>query len=408
VRNALVHRGFQLAHLRFDSRISPCVTWARFMKKYSGRSCSAWSRSGCTSSPWIRWRSWAGLGPSAGCSRRCTASPRGASGPSRRSGCAFPTRSGLAAGFDKNARAWPAAAALGFGHVEIGTVTALAQPGNPRPRMFRYPRQEAVINRLGFNNQGSEAVAARLSRQPPPGKRRIPVGINLGKSKVAEIDRAPEDYLASFARLAGPRRLHRAQCLEPEHAGPAAAPGRVPPEGASLGGHERKPGPRASAGGRRVPILLKIAPDLGFSADRRRAGGGVRLSASTASSRRTRRSRGRGSSPRSPNRGASAARRCAAARLRSSAMSPAPPGGGCRSSASGASPTEGAAEKLDAGAALVQVYTGMIYRGPFFAADLARGVPTARAIGSPPGRPRPRSPSPRRSPRASPSSGAAG
>src|SRR5580698_4107285 len=129
--------------------------------------------------------------------------PAGRTRPVEAFGLKFPNAVGLAAGFDKNARAWPAAAALGFGHVEVGTVTALAQPGNPRPRMFRYPRQEAVINRLGFNNQGSEAVAARLSRQPPPGKRRIPVGINLGKSKVAEIDRAPEDYLASFARLAG-------------------------------------------------------------------------------------------------------------------------------------------------------------------------------------------------------------
>jgi dihydroorotate dehydrogenase len=117
-------------------------------------------------------------------------------------GLDFPNAVGLAAGFDKNARAWPAAAALGFGHVEIGTVTALAQPGNPRPRMFRYPEQQAVINRMGFNNEGAEKVAARLSRQSPPGKRRIPLGINLGKSKVAEIDRAPEDYLASFARLA--------------------------------------------------------------------------------------------------------------------------------------------------------------------------------------------------------------
>ena len=83
-------------------------------------------------------------------------------------GLKFPNAVGLAAGFDKNASAWQAAAALGFGHVEIGTVTALAQPGNPRPRVFRYPRQEAVINRMGFNNQGSEAVAARLARHPGP------------------------------------------------------------------------------------------------------------------------------------------------------------------------------------------------------------------------------------------------
>src|SRR5258708_4052645 len=98
-------------------------------------------------------------------------------------GLTFSNCVGLAAGFDKNARAWPAAAALGFGHVEIGTVTALGQPGNPKPRMFRYPAQEAVINRMGFNNEGSEAVATRLARHPGPGARRIPLGVNLGKSK---------------------------------------------------------------------------------------------------------------------------------------------------------------------------------------------------------------------------------
>src|SRR4029079_18808382 len=106
-------------------------------------------------------------------------------------GLRFANAVGLAAGFDKNARAWPAAAAFGFGHVEIGTVTAHAQPGNPKPRMFRYPAQEAVINRMGFNNEGAEAVARRLARQPAPGRRRIPLGINLGKSKVTELKDAP-------------------------------------------------------------------------------------------------------------------------------------------------------------------------------------------------------------------------
>jgi len=81
-------------------------------------------------------------------------------------GLKFPNRVGLAAGFDKNAECWRAAAALGFGHVEIGTVTAQAQPGNPKPRVFRYPVEEAVINRMGFNNAGAAAVAARLAGQP--------------------------------------------------------------------------------------------------------------------------------------------------------------------------------------------------------------------------------------------------
>src|SRR5258708_15189066 len=101
-------------------------------------------------------------------------------------GLRFPNAVGLGAGFDKNGRAWPAAAAFGFGHVEIGTITAVAQPGNPKPRAFRYPAQEAVINRMGFNNEGAAAVAQRLRRLPGPGVRRIPLGINLGKSKVTE------------------------------------------------------------------------------------------------------------------------------------------------------------------------------------------------------------------------------
>src|SRR5581483_11150994 len=110
-------------------------------------------------------------------------------------GLKFPNAVGLAAGFDKNASAWPGAAALGFGHVEVGTITRLEQPGNPRPRLFRYPEQQALINRMGFNNRGAEKIAAHLRHQAGPGRRRIPLGINLGKSKAAPLDQAVEDYL---------------------------------------------------------------------------------------------------------------------------------------------------------------------------------------------------------------------
>ena len=110
---------------------------------------------------------------------------------------------GLAAGFDKNGVALPAWEALGFGFVEIGTVTAKAQPGNPKPRIFRYPEQRALINRLGFNNDGADArrravaQALRESGRWPA----IPVGINLGKSKVTPLEEAAEDYLYSFRKL---------------------------------------------------------------------------------------------------------------------------------------------------------------------------------------------------------------
>ena len=178
-------------------------------------------------------------------------------------GLKFPNAVGLAAGFDKNGEAWPAAAALGFGHVEIGTVTLQAQPGNPRPRAFRFPAEEAVINRMGFNNGGAAALAARLARQAGPGRRRVPLGINLGKSKVTGLDRATEDYLGSFRLLAdhadylvvnvsspntpGLRDLQDAAWLKPLLA-------------ALVAENNARPG----SGRPRRPLLLKIAPDLNF------------------------------------------------------------------------------------------------------------------------------------------------
>jgi dihydroorotate dehydrogenase len=117
-------------------------------------------------------------------------------------GLSFPNPIGLAAGFDKNGIAIPALAALGFGSVEIGTVTAVAQPGNPKPRMFRVPEAEAIVNRLGFNNRGAAAVAQHLqilrktARWPT-----IPVGINIGKSRVAPLENAVQDYVESLRLL---------------------------------------------------------------------------------------------------------------------------------------------------------------------------------------------------------------
>lgn len=117
-------------------------------------------------------------------------------------GVNFPNRIGLAAGFDKNAVALPAWAALGFGFVEAGTVTAKAQTGNPRPRIFRYPEHQALINRLGFNNEGADIIANRLRQLRESGRwPAIPVGLNIGKSKITPIDQAPADYLDSFRRL---------------------------------------------------------------------------------------------------------------------------------------------------------------------------------------------------------------
>lgn len=117
-------------------------------------------------------------------------------------GLEFPNPIGLAAGLDKNGVALPAWAALGFGFIEIGTVTAKAQPGNPKPRVFRLPEQQALINRLGFNNDGADAIAQRLralrqSRRWPA----VPVGINIGKSRATPLEQATADYLYSFRLL---------------------------------------------------------------------------------------------------------------------------------------------------------------------------------------------------------------
>ncbi len=112
-------------------------------------------------------------------------------------GIKFPNPIGLAAGFDKNAVAVNQWHRLGFGFAELGTITPRPQPGNPRPRLFRLPEDKALINRMGFNNDGAEAIAARIERSFP----KIPLGVNLGKNKDTEAANAASDYAKSFARL---------------------------------------------------------------------------------------------------------------------------------------------------------------------------------------------------------------
>jgi dihydroorotate dehydrogenase len=117
-------------------------------------------------------------------------------------GIRFENRLGLAAGFDKNAELVLAAHALGFGHVEIGTVTALPQPGNPKPRLFRLPENRALINRMGFNNHGAVEVGKRLSKLRSSGGRLPVIGVNIGKSRSVELAEAAADYAFSASELA--------------------------------------------------------------------------------------------------------------------------------------------------------------------------------------------------------------
>jgi len=292
-------------------------------------------------------------------------------------GLRFPNAVGLAAGFDKNAVAWRGAAALGFGHIEIGTVTLLRQPGNARPRVFRYPLHEAVINRMGFNNVGAEAVARRLARHASPGRRRIPLGINLGKSRAAPLDKATQDYLGSFELLAD-----HADYLVVNVSSPNTPDLRQLQEErwlrellSALAGANRA---RVVAGRPRRPLLLKIAPDLGFrqidaallviaefgldgiiatNTTLERPGSFAAANQAGGLSGRPLRSRSteiinyiaRATNGRLPIIGSG-----------------------------GVSDFVSAGEKLDAGATLVQIYTGLIYRGPFFARDLARALGARR------------------------------
>ena len=126
----------------------------------------------------------------------------GPTGPVEALGLAFPGPLGLAAGFDKNAEGIDALAALGFGFVEVGTVTGEPQPGNPRPRLFRLPADRAVVNRMGFNNDGAEAVARRLAARLGMKHRDVVVGVNIGKTKAVPDEEAVADYEKSTRLLA--------------------------------------------------------------------------------------------------------------------------------------------------------------------------------------------------------------
>lgn len=114
----------------------------------------------------------------------------------------FPNPLGLAAGFDKNAECLLAWQNLGFGFAEVGTVTAMPQEGNPKPRIFRFPQEKALLNRMGFNNDGCVQIAKRIEDQRKKYKIKIPIGINIGKSKLVDLDEAASDYLKSFQTLA--------------------------------------------------------------------------------------------------------------------------------------------------------------------------------------------------------------
>ncbi len=289
---------------------------------------------------------------------------------------------GLAAGFDKNARGIDALAALGFGHVEVGTVTGRPQPGNPRPRLFRLPADHAVVNRMGFNNDGAAAVAERLARRAAGrvrhegGGPEVVLGVNIGKTKVVPEEEAVDDYRLSTGLLAphadylvvnvsspntpGLRDLQAVEKLEP-----------------LLRAVRRRADEVVTQ--RRVPLLVKIAPDLSDEdvlavADLAVAVGldGVIATNTTisrdglASDPAVVEAAGAGGLSGAPLHD----RALAVTRMLRARVGPAMTLVGV----GGISTPEQARARLEAGATLLQAYTAFVYGGPAWPRRLVRGL----------------------------------
>ncbi len=267
---------------------------------------------------------------------------------------------GLAAGMDKDGIALAGWEALGFGFVEIGTITALAQAGNPRPRLFRYPQQKALVNRMGFNNEGAKIVSARLQRLQQTRKwPKIPIGINIGKSKATPLDQAPDDYLHSF------RMLKRFGDYFVINVSSPNTPGlRDLQETHRLRGIVRT----LRRDGTEKPLLVKIAPDLSDEqaleiadlCEREGVSGLLATNTTLDHSGLPKERDEQGGVSGEPLRSRSTK---LLRTLNSATMLPMIGCGGIMDAAS-------AKEKFDAGARLVQIYTGFVYRGPHLVGEI--------------------------------------
>ncbi|KAF1068595.1 quinone-dependent dihydroorotate dehydrogenase [Variovorax sp.] len=299
-------------------------------------------------------------------------------------GLQFPNRVGLAAGLDKNARCIDAFAAMGFGFVEVGTVTPKGQPGNPRPRMFRLPERQALINRLGFNNDGLAAFLAnvqkaRFRRNAGRAKAPMLLGLNIGKNAATPIERAVDDYIAcldgvyphadyvtiniSSPNTANLRSLQSDEALD-------ALLGAVAERRETLA--------RQPIGGapRRVPLFVKIAPDLDeaqvavIAATLRRHGMDGVIATNTTLARDAveglRHAKEAGGLSGAPVRESS---NRVIAQLRAALGKDFPIVG-----VGGILGAADAKAKIAAGADVVQIYTGLIYRGPALVHETAQAL----------------------------------
>jgi dihydroorotate dehydrogenase len=299
--------------------------------------------------------------------------PRAPESPFQAMGLSFRNRVGLAAGFDKNGVAVDGWLAMGFGHVEVGTVTPKPQAGNALPRVFRLTGHEGIINRMGFPNDGAERVAARLRSRRAPGV----VGVNIGKNAVTPLERAIDDYISclrtvytvadyvtvnvSSPNTAGLRTLQDVEHLVPLLAG-------VLEESRVL---EKKYG-------RHVPLLVKLSPDM-TEAELRRSGTAA-ASVPVAGIIATNTTISRESVPDHPlsrETGGLSGRplfvkSCAAVRILRETVGPTLPIIGVGGVASAAD----ARLLHQSGADLIQLYTAMIYQGPRLVRELVTALPT--------------------------------
>lgn len=288
-------------------------------------------------------------------------------------GLDFPSPFGVAAGFDKNVVGARGLGALGFGHVEIGTVTAIAQDGNPRPRLFRLVPDRAVINRMGFNNEGAAAAAVRLERLRRR-KHRPVLGVNIGKSRVVDVDHATADYVTSTRLLAPLADYLVVNVSSPNTPGlrglQAVATLRPLLEAV-----------REAAG--ETPLLVKIAPDLPDDEVAAVARLAVELDLAGLIATNTTIAR-EGLVTDAAVVEAAGAGGLSGAPLKARSLEVlkivrgAVPASFCVISVGGVETAADVQERLDAGADLVQGYSAFLYRGPLWARQINRGLHAAR------------------------------
>lgn len=289
-------------------------------------------------------------------------------------GLEFPNRVGLAAGMDKDGQFARAVEALGFGHTEVGTVTPDGQPGNPRPRLFRHPEYGSLVNRMGFNNHGAEAMLNSLAKTFPKGKRGIPVGVNIGKAKVTPLDQAVEDYLSCFRILADQADYFTVNISSPNTAGLRDLQSEAYLRELLSALQDENLSHAKKLGRDPHPLLLKIAPDLTFAEIDQIIQVLLDLNYSGIIATNTTIARPV-NFPSNETGGLSGGEFI---RKRSTQVI-----NYIHRSTEGKLPiigvggidsVEAAGEKIDAGASMIQIYTGWVYRGPFFARQLATAL----------------------------------